>query len=336
MTSTYNNSSYMTQTGMVIEPSHAYFNIFGVDKVFNTIKAKSYHPLQEALVQGVVTTQTKLMVFEVGEQTVSIPLRDIAFHHVAEGERNGIAWTAVFCGACNMGIVLNPVLDGQTYHFSATGIYHGMAIIRDSETGSFWEHATGECIQGELQGSQLETIPAQRMLVKQVLETSSSALIVTAKQSWLTRLLDFLLLRPMLTTKGHMPAIFRLSMGKRDMRLPEMQLGLGIWINGQARFYAVESLKTQNNAIIDTLNQENLIVFIDPVAKVPIAHRCQASAYTWEDNTLVLDTGERIRNGFMETKTSVKKRIDAPEQQFVRWYAFSYKFPNCEIFAAQA
>ena len=70
----------------------------------------------------------------------------------------------------------------------------------------------------------------------------------------------------MATPEGHMPAPFRLSMGEQDKRLPELQLGLGIWINGKARFYSMETLKNQDNALIDTLDQESLVIFVDPVA----------------------------------------------------------------------
>jgi len=331
----HNKDLYITQTGMTIDPDHAYFNIMGVDKVFNTIQVHEYRPLQDALKQGVVDSKTKLMVFEIVGQTVSIPLQQIAFHHDAQGELNNQAWTAFFCGACNMGSVVNPVIEGKVHHFSATGMYHAMAIFRDAETESFWEHATGECIQGELQGVHLEMIPAQFMLAEQVLENAPSALIATAKQSWFRRLLSFLLLRPMLTPEGHMPPPFRLSMGAQDTRLPELQLGLGVWINGKARFYSVDTLKAQGNALIDTLDQEKLVIFVDPTAQVPIAHRCNASSCTWDGDTLVLDTGERIHNGYVQTPSSEKQKNDAPDQQFVRWYAFSYKFPNCEIFAEQ-
>jgi hypothetical protein len=47
---------------------------------------------------------------------------------------------------------------------------------------------------------------------------------------------------------------------------------------------------------------------------------------------LVLDTGERILNGFVQAGESIVKPLDMPEQQFVRWYAFAHKFPRCEIY----
>lgn len=331
----HSKSLYITKTGMTIDPGHAFFNIVGVDKVFNTINVQAYQPLQNAVKLGVVERHTKLMVFEIAGQTLSIPLQDMAYHHVAQGEQNGQAWVAFFCAACNMGSVANPVIDGEILHFSGTGIYNGMAVMRDAETGSFWEHATGECIQGSLRGTHLEITHIQLLLVEQVLENTPSALFAVAKQSWLTRLLSYLLLKPMATPEGHMPAPFRLSMGEQDKRLPELQLGLGIWINGKARFYSMETLKNQDNALIDTLDQESLVIFVDPVAQVPMAHHCNADSYHWDGDTLVLNTGERIRNGYVQMTSSEKRQIDAPDQQFVRWYAFAYKFPGCEIFGYQ-
>ena len=49
-------------------------------------------------------------------------------------------------------------------------------------------------------------------------------------------------------------------MGEQDTRLPELQLGLGVWISEKARFYSMETLKAHNNAIIDTLDQEKLVI----------------------------------------------------------------------------
>lgn len=92
----HSKSLYITKTGMTIDPGHAFFNIVGVDKVFNTINVKAYQPLQNAVKLGVVERHTKLMVFEIAGQTLSIPLQDMAYHHVAQGEQNGQAWVAFF------------------------------------------------------------------------------------------------------------------------------------------------------------------------------------------------------------------------------------------------
>lgn len=323
---------YVTKTGMPVDTSHAFFNIPGIDKVFPTIEAKSYRPLEDALTGGVVDAREKLMVFTVGDSTISVLFNQIAYHHVAQGRYDNIDWAAAFCACCNMGTAFKPAIDGNIHHFSATGVYHGMAIIRDKETGSYWEHATGECIHGKLRGRQLEIIPARYLLAEQLLASIPLALIVTANQSWFQRLLDRLLMKEFLTPEGHMPAPFRLSMVKADNRLAEMQLGLGVWIRGKARFYSMQTLEAHNNVLFDTFSQTKLLIYVDPATHVPAAHRCNASSYTWEGDTLVLNTGERILNGFIRVGESKMRPLDTPEQQFVRWFAFAWKFPDCEIY----
>ena len=204
--------------------------------------------------------------------------------------------------------------------------------MSDDETGSVWEHVTGECTQGSLQGAQLQTRSAQYLTAAQLLESVPDARFALSKASWRSRLLDFLLLRGMLAPSGYMPGMFRLSMTRRDNRLPELELGLGIWIGGQARFYSMKTLKDQQSALVDTLNQQQIVVYIDPVSGAPGAHRTTAQIQGWDRDTLVLDSGERIRDGYMLNEASERHPIDRPNEQFTRWYGFSYMFPACEIF----
>lgn len=75
----------VTKTGMSINPNHAIFNVPGIDKIFATIKVRSYHRLDAALKNGIVGAQEKLMWFNIGRTTFSIPLSQLTFHRVAQG-----------------------------------------------------------------------------------------------------------------------------------------------------------------------------------------------------------------------------------------------------------
>ncbi len=328
-----NSDSYATQTGMVINPARAYPKIVGADLLFPPFDVSFYENLKAALVNGLVDPNTKLMVFEVGQQTLALVLKQMAYHHVAQGQLNGQAWAAFFCVSCNMGTSLVPIVNGRVHRFRLTGIYNAMSMMSDDETGSVWEHVTGECIRGSLQGAQLKTRSAQYLTVAQLLESVPGAKIAISKASWLSRLLDFLLLRRMLAPTGYVPSIFRLSMTQSDNRLPELEIGLGVWIDGHARFYPMKTIKDQNNALIDTLNQQQMVVYIDPTSGTPGAHRSTAQIQGWDGNMLMLDSGERIRNGCVLNAATEKHPIDRPNQQFTRWYGFSYMFPACEIFS---
>src|SRR5215831_7911796 len=330
--SRHKRALYATQTGMVISPVRAYPKIPGVDMVFPPLNVAHYHDLMAVLAKRRVDPQTRLMVFDVGQQTLALVLQQMAFHHVAQGQLDGHAWAAFFCVSCNMGTTLTPIVTGRLHRFRVTGIYNSMSMMSDYETGSVWEHVTGECIQGSLQGAQAQTRPAQYLTAAQLVEAVPDARIALSRASVRSHLLNVLLLRRMLRPTGYMPGVFRLAMTKRDKRLPELELGLGIWMNGRARFYPMRTIKSQQNALIDTLGQQQIVVYIDPVSGTPAAHRCTAQFARWDGDSLALDAAERIRNGQVLNVASEQHPLDRPNQQFTRWYGFSYMFPACEIF----
>lgn len=48
----------------------------------------------------------------------------------------------------------------RTLTFIVSGkLWRNSLIMQDKETGSLWSHITGECLDGELKGAQLEMIP---------------------------------------------------------------------------------------------------------------------------------------------------------------------------------
>jgi hypothetical protein len=49
------------------------------------------------------------------------------------------------------------VVNGKTHHFAARGLYNGLSFNGDRESGSFWDHITGECVHGPLKGYRLKT-----------------------------------------------------------------------------------------------------------------------------------------------------------------------------------
>jgi len=328
-------NAYVTKTGMAVNPSRAFFKIPIANKLFKPFNVSEYHSLQKVLSKDWVDAETNLLVFDVNGQMLTLLLKQMAQDHVAQGELNGEAWAFFFCACCHMGGSVNPIVNGQHLHFRVTGVYNCMSIMSDYETSSYWENATGECIEGPLQGTHLESRPAQYMKVGQVLEMDSEALVATRKFSLADRFSDATGNQRMLGPVGFIPPPFRMSMTKADERLPELDLGLGVWMDGHARYYSMKTLRENDNVIVDTLGQEGLIVYIDPVSGTPAAHLSKSAVKGWEDDVLVLESGERIVNGYVLDTNAEKRPISRPEQQFARWYSFSYLHPNCEIFDYQ-
>ena len=49
-------------------------------------------------------------------------------------------------------------VDGQRLLFEVAGVYRRNMIIRDRQTGTLWQHATGEALMGPLQGVRLQVL----------------------------------------------------------------------------------------------------------------------------------------------------------------------------------
>ncbi len=50
-------------------------------------------------------------------------------------------------------------IEGRTLHFRLAGINNQNFLMRDEETGSWWQQVTGKAIFGTLQGESLELAP---------------------------------------------------------------------------------------------------------------------------------------------------------------------------------
>jgi len=327
---------YVTKTGMDIQPSRAFFKVPIVNKLIKPFNVSEYHSLQIVLKKGWVDAETDLLVFKVNGQTLTLLLKQMAQDHVAQGDWGGEAWAFFFCACCHMGGSVVPIVNGQHLHFRVTGVYNSMSILSDYETGSYWENATGECIEGPLQGVHLESRSAQYMKVGQVLKMDPTALVATRKFSLVDRFSDATGNQRMLGPDGFIPPPFRMSMTKADERLPELDLGLGVWIGNQACYYPMTIIRENNNVIADTLSQEQLIVYIDPISNTPAAHLSGVKVKGWEDDALVLESGERIANGHILDARAEKRPITRPSQQFARWYSFSYLHPGCDIYGVSS
>ena len=49
-------------------------------------------------------------------------------------------------------------VDGQRLIFDVAGVYRRNMIIRDRQTGTLWQHATGEALMGSLKGVRLQVL----------------------------------------------------------------------------------------------------------------------------------------------------------------------------------
>ncbi len=224
------------------------------------------------------------------------------------------------------------MVKGSIHHFGARGLYNGLFLLGDRETGSYWDHITGKCVHGTLSGYQLDCFPLLHMNVARALANHPDVQIAISRQSLLQRLMAFFMEKGRKSKRGVLPPGFRKTMGEADSRRPRMDIGLCVWSDRTQRYYPLEQLREQGRAIVDELDGRPLLVYIDPMSNTPIASYTEASDCKWRGAELHLDTGEIIREGGLVDSQGSSRAITRPMQLFTRWYGCAYTFPGCEIY----
>lgn len=204
----------------------------------------------------------------------------------------------------------------------------------DVESGSHWNHMTGEAVRGPLKG---EILPIENLFhttVGQVLEESPEALTAWSEHpDALQRSGDGGgTLGRLLARITGVPDVFPATMGEEDSRRDRMEMGIGIWKDDLARYYPLPVVRAWDNAVFDNFGGENVLIYYDPSAFALMAELTDASGASWDGSILRLSNGDRIEDGILYGPDGERKERPRPLQVFTRWYGFSLTFPEPEIF----
>ena len=71
-----------------------------------------------------------------------------------------------YCPACRSGIIFLSRMNGKSLTFETQGVYRRNLVMRDRETNSLWQQATGEAICRKLEGNKLEMMFGEQMIWK--------------------------------------------------------------------------------------------------------------------------------------------------------------------------
>jgi hypothetical protein len=147
--------------------------------------------------------------------------------------------------------VWETTVNGRVLHFHLAGINNQNFIMRDEETGSWWQQVTGEAISGPLKGTHLKLVPQDEITFTRWKSEQPAGrvlrpdpLVLAAgryeKADWEKRM-------------QHVPVATRTF----DKRLPPRELVVGVTLNGQSKAYPMRLLDPQ-------------VPLVDVVGGVPI------------------------------------------------------------------
>lgn len=205
-------------------------------------------------------------------------------------------------------------------------------MIGDDESGTYWDHITGEAFYGHHQGKVLSfREPLQYMTAEQVLANFPDA--QTAQDISIRLRLLTPLLRRMLGAKGQLIPPFLKSMAAEDERRPRLELGVGLWTSEkEAVFYPMKMLK-KHGYLLTELDRRGVLIYIDPVSKSPDAIFYDGDMATWDNVKLRLADSRIIVNKILYNTSGEPQAVERPHYLLTRWYGFALTFPQCQVYA---
>ena len=227
---------------------------------------------------------------------------------------------------------MTPSIGGVTHTFAEHGLYDGLFLMRDEETGTFWDHLTGEAVYGPQVGTALEIANLLHSRAGQVLENDPDALIALSDRAMMAD--EDMEPRSLLArVGGRLSRMFLRTVKKEDDRLPTMDIGLGIWAAEEARYYSYERVVAEDRAVLDTFQGKRTLVFLDPSSYVLSAFLVDADGLRWDGDVLRLSNDQYVEGGVLYDPDGTRASGARPLQIFTRWYGFSLTFPDTEIYA---
>ena len=148
-------------------------------------------------------------------------------------------------------------MNGRTLHFYLAGINNQNFLMRDRETGTWWQQITGKPIYGPLQGSALELVLSDELTFGQWRAESPSGQVLAPVAKY-TKEYD----------SNWEPDVAKLPVviSFPGAELKSRDIVIGLTVNGAARAYPWETFVKQS-PVVDRVNGTPLLLVLGPDGK---------------------------------------------------------------------
>lgn len=145
--------------------------------IFHPLGRPSFAPVAETLLDP----REKVMVVSLNGTVRAYPVRGVAYHHVVNDVVAGVPLAVTYCGLCHTGIVWARDVDGMTLTFHIAGINNQNFLMRDDETGTWWQQVSGRAISGPLKGKALRLIRSEELSFGVFRDEQPGGMVLRAK-----------------------------------------------------------------------------------------------------------------------------------------------------------
>lgn len=148
-------------------------------------------------------------------------------------------------------------MNGRVLHFYLAGINNQNFLMRDKETGSWWQQITGKAIYGALKGATLELVPSDELSFGQWKSEVSDGKVLAPVPKYVKKY-----------ESNWEPDVAKLPVviSFPGTELKSRDVVVGLEIDGTSRAYPWEKLVKQS-PVMDRVNGKNLLIVVGPDGK---------------------------------------------------------------------
>ncbi len=260
-------------------------------------------------------------------------------HHVANLVLEGRSIMVVLCEACAGAAAFDATIGGRRHTFRVEGKYRATHVLGDAETMSLWSPFWGEAVYGPLQRTRLERLPVYQCTWREWTGLFPATLVPVGRDE---------------RRDGHgsdfpspavceFPSFAEKTRERRDRRLRDLEVILGVAVDGQARAYPLRALHRQGPVLNDELAGRPVLVLAKPASWLAIAFErrldgrviafrsgaSEATSFAFED----VETGSRWDvAGTAVSGPLAGRALPFAHSGIEKWYAWAAAHPYTDVF----
>jgi hypothetical protein len=153
--------------------------------------------------------------------------------------------------------VWTRTVNGRVLHFYLAGINNQNFIMRDKETGSWWQQITGKAIYGPLKGSTLELVPSDELTFGQWKSEVSHGQVLAPVAKYVKEYDS-----DWESEVAKLPVVISF----RGTELKSRDIVVGLEMEGTSRAYPWDKLVKQS-PVVDRVNGKPILIAVGPDGK---------------------------------------------------------------------
>lgn len=290
----------------------------------------------EAFSVNFLNADDLIVAIEVDGEVRGYPHPVLDWHEIVNDEINGFPFSIVYCPLTGTGTAWRRNLNGTETTFGVSGLLYNTNIIPyDRETDSNWSQMLLESVNGENIGQKIETYPVMETTWETFQSRWADALVLNTDTGFNRDYTQY----PYGDYRTNDNNII-FPIANDDSRRPRKERGLGLVINGKAKYYGFENFPGDKTTVLtDTFEGKNLVLFGSEDKNFIIAFESRLEdgteiPFVPRNSSIIEDANGDIWGLFGEAKSGPHDGLKLVQvDNFIGyWFAWGAFYPDIEIF----